>query len=347
MNLFENYISNTWLETEIKLLPIDIQSKFLRLLKKEKDKQNFLSHLSELKFGIILRQISTELTHEKKIDLLTPDWQISNQKENSIFEVYRLGKSNKDSNLDDLYSFIDSKISNLEYNIYVQILVNDNLLDYSIQETAQYIPDVHKWLNENQLNLYSNKIFGDIFELEIVKINTAKSHILCTLGPRIIDQKPQKLEKVDGLKDNEITKKLKKYTDIVSKYSLPYFLCVDIDFVSGFHFSDFKEHFLSKSTEFADYETDRIHMPNWGKEWSALGEFYNQGTKEILSGIIVIENNQVKVLLNPNRNQIIYSDQYKSLLQKIKSLDNYKLFDLNIPKDVLKMIEDINSQLKQ
>ncbi|WP_333574509.1 hypothetical protein [Sphingobacterium sp.] len=88
-------------------------------------------------------------------------------------------------------------------------------------------------------------------------------------------------------------------------------------------------------------------MPDWGKEWSILGEFYNQGTRENLSGIIVIESNQVKVLLNPNRNQIIYSDQYTSLLRKFKAIDNYKLFDLNIPKDVLKMIEDINSKLKQ
>ncbi|WP_333574510.1 hypothetical protein [Sphingobacterium sp.] len=236
MNLFENYIPNTWLETEIKLLPIDIQSKFLRLLKKEKNKHNFLSLLSELKFGIILGQISTELTHEKKIDLLTPDWQISNQKENSIFEVYRLGKSDKDSNLDELYSFIDSKISNLEYNIYVQILVNDNLLDYSIQEIEKCIPDVYNWLKENKNNLHATKIFRGIFELKIVKINTSKKHILCTWGVRIIDQKPQKLEQVDGLKDNEITKKLKKYADIVSKYHLPYFLCVDIDFVSGFSF---------------------------------------------------------------------------------------------------------------
>lgn len=76
MNLFENYIPNTWLETEIKLLPIDIQSKFLRLLKKEKNQHNFLSLLSELKFGIILGQISTELTHEKKIDLLKEELKI-------------------------------------------------------------------------------------------------------------------------------------------------------------------------------------------------------------------------------------------------------------------------------
>lgn len=346
MNLFQNYITNSYLENEIKLLPMDVQSKFIRLLKKEKDKQNFQSLLSELKFGTILTQVSSELSHEKKIGLLTPDWHVSLNSKNSIFEVYRLGKSNKDSNLDDLYGFIDSKISDLKYNIYVQIHIHDKLPNYSIKEIEQLIPEVHSWLDRNQSKLNATQNFGDIFELEIVKINTAKPYILCTLGPRTIDQKPQKLEQVDGLKDNEITKKLKKYADIISKYNLPYFLCVDIDFVSGFHFSDFKEHFLSKSTEFAIYESDRVHLPDWGKEWSVLGEFYNQGTKEILSGILVIENNHIKILLNPNKKQVIYSDQYTSLLQKINALDNYKLFDINIPKNILKMIDDINDQLK-
>lgn len=341
-----NYPITSVIKECISKLPSEVQSKFYRMLEAEKDKQNINAIVSELKFGTLLAQGEAIIAHEKKMDSLTPDWTLSINQNISIFEVYRLGKSNKDNKIDEIYDLIGAKIETLSYSIYVEISVHDSCLTKSIEEIQSPMSDVYKWLENNRNNLYATQNFEKLFELTIVKVHTSKSHILCIYGPRIIDQKPHKLKQTEKLKDNEITKKLKKYANIISEYKVPYFLCVDIDFASGFHYSDFEEYFFYQSAEFLDYDSHHLHLPEVGKKWSILGEFYNAEIRKNLSGLLIIDDNIIKTLINPCKEQRIHSKRYKDLIIQIRALDNTKLYDRNIPENFVKMVETINEDSK-
>lgn len=345
-DLNNDYSLTNWVRIGLEKLPDDIKAKFQRRLKVEKDFQNFKALESELKFGIILNKISDGIFYDQKINSLTPDWTVELNSLKSIFEVYRLGKSNKDSQIDILYYLVDDKISKLQYDCLVQILIDDSCVDKAPNYIESIMSEMSEWIVSNHKTLHSSKVFGNLLTLTVIKVNTGKSHTLCTHGPRIIDQKPHKLVQQENLRDNEITKKLNKYDNIIYQYDLPYFLCVDIDFASGFHYDDFVEYFHHSSTEFIDYDSERDFIPGYGRYWSALGEFYNSGTRTCLSGILIIENNVLRVLMNPNRNQRIYLSEFNELLSKVKSLDNLKLFDIDIPNNVSKLIEEINRNLK-
>lgn len=346
MKLNQDFTLSNWVSDGFEKLSDNIKSKFQRRLKAQNDFQNFKALESELKFGIILNRICSAIFYDQKINSLTPDWTIELNSLKSIFEVYRLGKSNKDSQIDILYNLVDDKISKLPYDCFVQILIDDSSVDKDINYIESIMSEMSEWLVSNHKTLHSSKVFGNLLKLTIIKINTGKSHTLCTHGLRIIDQKPHKLIQQENLRDNEITKKLNKYDNIIYQYDLPYFLCVDIDFASGFHYDDFVEYFHHSSTEFIDYDSERDFIPGYGRYWSELGDFYNSGTRTSLSGILIIENNELRVLMNPNRNQRIYLAEFKELLAKVKSLDNLKLFDIDIPANVSKLIAEINRNLK-
>jgi hypothetical protein len=113
---------------------------------------------------------------------------------------------------------------------------------------------------------------------------------------------------------------MKKYNHIINTQKLPFFICVDIDFASGFTHDEFEEYFLGSSVEFIDFDpknTFTSGKETRGSEWTKLGEFY----KNIqISGIITCSNNKFKVLLNPILQQVIYGDNYKDCLKKLKQV---------------------------
>lgn len=351
-NTNEFYYIAPWIQEGLKGLPDNIHYKFQRALKAEKNQHNFNALVSELKFGIILQKIGFDILHEKKINTLTPDWTIQINSSLSIFEVYRLGKSNKDSQIDILHKIIDNKLNKLPYDTYINIsvegkwIMHNSSIDDCVNDIETILPDAYDWLALNHNNLHASKDFGSLFKLTIVKINTGKNHVLCCYGFRIIDQKPHKLTQSENLRDNEITKKLKKYNEVILTNEMPYFLCVDIDFTSGFHYSDFEEYFHHQSAEFIDYENNYNFISENGKEWSILGEFYNTKTRTNLSGLLIIDNNELRVLINPNKHQRIYDNKFKGLLNKIKSLHNIQLLNNDIPIAITKMIELINQDVK-
>ena len=99
---------------------------------------------------------------------------------------------------------------------------------------------------------------------------------------------------------------------------MPYFLGIETDFISGLHFTDFKERFQYKSAGFENYKKyERIILEQgYGQEWSILGDFYKYPH---LSGIIISLNNEFRILFSPLKNQIIYKEEYQNTLKKLCS----------------------------
>lgn len=306
----------------LNLFPEKVKNTILEKLKNEKDETKFTSTLAEINFGLMFIKLGFHLEYDKLYNKQTPDWTISKGDSKAICEVYRLGKSENDQKLSDFQSELIKKVRLLEFNYFVKFGYLNNEVDFSKVDSNKIVSVLKDWL------LSSPKIIGDSIEImnnfyfEVTRINIKKNKLSCRGSARIIEFKPEKLIQSDRFKnDNNITQKLKKYNEIISEYNYPYFIAIALDSASGFEFDHFEEYFLEKRVGFyceedSEYETF-IEDTEYGIEWTDLGIFYKNPQ---LSGLIILDNKKYHLLLNPLKNQIIYNDANKQILNSLLTL---------------------------
>jgi hypothetical protein len=322
MSLLEEYKGyHPSFESKLNLFSKVIQEKLIRKLTNESNKDNFLSTVSEISFGEMFAELGFELAYDRKFENnQRPDWFLSVNDSKAICDVYKLRRSNKDQIKSNFQSGLIKKIGQIKANYYIKItfLIEDF-------DTDNYIVDdiilkLEEWLIKNELNPGDQIIIFDIFEFSILANNTKYDTVKWVGNAGIIDYKLNKLIQLSHQKPNEITKKLTKYNEIIEIHKLSYFLCIDIDFVSGFEPSDFYEHYKGKGVEFVDYgkfgnATDQFkHL---GKNWTELGLFYDNPQ---LSGIITYYNREFQILLNPLTKKLLDEGRNTPLLDKLNEL---------------------------
>lgn len=298
------------------------KKRILKNLKTHQNKNNFLSTIAEVKFGELFTKLNFEIEYDKKYyNKQTPDWSLIYENSVAICEVYRLGKSKKDQIYCDFENQIKEVLVKLRYNYFIKINFFDEDIDLSKFNTNIIINEVEDWLRKSTKVIGDRIIVNTNFEFEVIKTNTNVNH-LCFIGPaKSIDYKPHKLKQVEYLNDNEITKKLKKYNNVILKENLAYFICVSVDFVSGFDIADFSEFFLGMGVENIDYGTpfnEPEEFKHWGSTWTELGKFYDNPQ---LSGIIIYYNNSFTFLINPNQKQIIYHEKNNLIKEKLLKIN--------------------------
>ena len=297
------------------------KKRILKILNDEKDKMNFLSTIAEIQFGIFFVKLDLEIEYDKKYpNNQKPDWSIFVSNSIVLAEVYRLGKSQKDQARSDFEYPLMKKIEKLNHRYLIKMTFLDEYFDTAKFNTEIIVRELDNWLTNSSKSKGETIILQENFLFEIRKINTPKNHLYCIGNASSIEIKQEKLEQIEKLNPNEISKKLTKYNSLISENHFPYFLCVSIDFISGFDFGDFTEYFLGKGVENIDFDTPPGNMAKfnqWGQTWTKLGEFYNNPT---LSGLIILYNNEFKFIPNPKRNQIIYDKKYKQILDKFNEI---------------------------
>ncbi len=306
------------------------KNRLLKNLKTQNTKSNFLSIVSEIQFGELFTKLNFEIEYEKKYkNQQTPDWSLFSKKTTTICEVYRLDKSKKVQEYTDFENEIKEALRKLEYNYLIEINLVKNDFDIASFNTAVIINQVKNWLISSAKVKGDKIIVNSNFAFEIKNINTKVNH-LCFIGPAMrIDYKPHKLAQEKHLSENEITKKLKKYKEIILDENLAFIICISIDFVSGFEISECVQYFLGKEINYIDYGNplfENYESENWGSWWTELGEFYSNPQ---LSGILILYNNSFTFLINPNRSQRIYDKEYNLLKEKLLSIKSTKLKDLS------------------
>lgn len=310
-----------------KLKPIDINlsNKILKRFNKERDRNNFISTLAELKFIHQFNELDFLIEYEKTYKLesgeKTPDLTLDVNGNKLIGEIYRLGSSEKDNIIIQFIDKVADILSEIESdNILFMKFKNDkiNFIDFDFIHLKERIEN---WIiNKPGMNSILN--YNSDIDFEIIYKGKCKTTQLVS-DTIILNIKSEKLSQSENLSNNEITAKILKYREIVKQSEIPYFLCIETDFNSGFHFSDFSERFHHSETEVLDFEK---YKEIWlkkgkGKCWSILGDFYKY---PFLSGILILLNNEYKLLLSPLRTQIIYQKKYvetlKVLTQKFASI---------------------------
>lgn len=321
LNLYCNYHPD-FLE-KLEIFSVANKKRILKNLKSTKQKNIFLSTVAEIKFGELFNSLNLEIEYEKKFyTKQTPDWSLNFENSIAICEVYRLGKSEKDEIFSNFENQIRELLEKLQYNYFIKIHLFNEDFDITKFEVEIIINELKSWLKSSSKIVGDKVIICDLFVFEIIKVNTNINHI-CSIGPaKSIDYKPQKLKQIDNLRENEISKKLKKYNEIISKEELAYFICVYIDFISGFDIEDFKEYFLGIGVENIDFETavgKSDEFKHLGSTWTELGEFYNNLQ---LSGIIIFYNNSFYCLMNPIQKQVIHNQKNYFLKEKLLSINH-------------------------
>jgi hypothetical protein len=319
-NLFQ--IKYPDFEKHLKSLPKSLSKRTLVKLQKGSNIETFTSLLAEVDFGLLFNRLGFQLEYEKKYSGKEPDWTLSIGNSKAICEVYRLGKSKNDQKLSDFQSELIEKVRLLEFDYFVKFGYLNNEVDLSNVDSNKIVSDLNEWLHSSPKKIGDRIEIINNFYFEVTHINAKKNKLSCRGSFRTIELKPGKLIQHGLIKDpNKITKKISKYNEIISQTGYPYFLCIALDFACGFEFDDFEEYFLGKGVGF-DCEEDSEHETSiedreYGTEWTELGVFYKNPQ---LSGLIILDNNKYHLLLNPLKNQIIYNDTNKQILNNLLTL---------------------------
>lgn len=303
--------------------PENIKLKILKNLHNAENKVKFRSLIAEIQFGLKFHNLGFQLYFEKVyFTNQTPDWTISNKDSRAICEIYRLGMSLKDQIRSDFENKLIEKLQKIPFNYFIRITFFEEYFDPDFYDIDLIINDLQAWFKKSEKIVGDKIIIKNNFLFEVRKRNSNINHICCYGNANSIDIKPEKIIQFDHLnRDNEITKKISKYNRLISNTKFPYFIAVSIDFTSGFDYEDFKEYFLGKGVEFVDFDSPIANLEQFshlGKEWTELGIFYNNPQ---LSGLLILERNEFKLLLNPMKNQVIYKKENESLLEKIKKIE--------------------------
>lgn len=289
------------------------KEKLLEKLKKAKNRTAFLSTISEINFGKFFKKLNFEIKYDEKFDKQTPDWTLNLSTFPIICEVYRLGKSMEDQKKADFKNSLKEELQKIPSEYIIKINIGS---EYDHTVINQIKERVEKWLKELP-NLNDELVVDYEISFKIIDL-IKKNKFLSCISSGKIDYKISKVKQVESHRPNEITKKIKKYNDIIFSKKIPFFICVDIDFLSGFNHDEFEEYFLGSSVGFEDFDPNiaiTTEIGILGKEWTKLGMFYENIQ---ISGIITRSNNTFKVLLNPIQKQIIYDDQYSDYLKRLR-----------------------------
>lgn len=303
-----------------KLKPINdnLSRRIIKSFNKERDKNNFISTLAELKFVHQFNEIGFNIEYEKKYKLKsgekTPDLTLELNGKNFIGEVYRLGSSEKDDKITQFIDKVGDVLSGIESDYLLLMEFKNKSYDFIDFDFNHFEDSIEIWIrNKPRLNDVLNYNSGIDFVV-LHKGNWVTTQLIS--DPIIMNIKSEKLTQKEYLSDNEITKKILKYKEIIKQREVPYFLCIETDFNSGFHFSEFSERFHHFETDVVDFEKNKEIwlMMGKGKCWSVLGDFYKY---PFLSGILILLNNEYKLLLSPLKSQVIYEKRYEPILKKI------------------------------
>jgi hypothetical protein len=298
----------------------DTRKKILKRLKNENDRRNFISTVAEVRFGKLFSELGFGLEYEKKFpNNQRPDWLIALNESTAICDVYRLGKSDKDQIRSDFENKLIEKLQQIPKKCFIKTHFINEYFDTTLYDLDVISKAVEDWLSSSR-QTGDSILVADNFEFEVRKADTDVEHVCCFGNVSSIDIKTQKVKQVENLTPNEITKKLNKYDDIISEHRMPFFICVYIDFVSGFDHRDFVERFLGRGVEFIDFGTpiaNHEQFRHMGQSWTELGEFYNNLQ---LSGIVTFFNERFELLLNPNKGQVVYEQKYSQLLRQLMTL---------------------------
>lgn len=315
-DLFEQFLKyNPNFTEELHILPSELKSRLLKKLNSANKESNFLSTVSEIRFGLLFTQLGFSIQYDSKIgEGKTPDWEISIDNKKAICEVYRLGQSEFDQKISDFENKLKRGFEKIRLGYHIRYCINDDCTKPEELLIDDIITKLEEWLNDN-VEIGDILPYNNMLEFEILAFNQ-KNKITYISGPKSIDYKIERLEQNANNKNpNNISKKLIKYAEEISALQVPYFVCIENDFKNGFDFGEFYAYFQAAYCIIED----RFNGVDYEFENTSLGCLYDHVN---VSGIIIKMGNEYRKILNPLKTQLIYSKEFVPIHNRIDLIKN-------------------------
>lgn len=276
--------------SELEQLSKSNKEKFIREFKKEKDKTNFLSRISELKFAEFLERESINYEYEPTIEKKTPDFKINLKSHGSAyFDVKRFNISDFDKQNDRKFYDLAKQLEKIEKPYYLHLEQIENNLEFDLEVAFNLI---EKWILQNTLKEGDSFNYENQFNIEVTKTKGIKDYVLCTYSvenPKIHPSKPV----------SDVLSKIKCYQEVIIDKGFPFFVGIDLTIDTLKNPVDYWIQFLGGSCINIDTKVESFQ----------LGEFYADPRFDGLTGLLIRFNNQFYWLINPkNKSQIKFQN---------------------------------------
>lgn len=261
----------------------------LKRLKKEKEKANFLSVITELQYGLFFDKLGATIRYEQEISRdsgLTPDWNLQLNNQTIIAEVGRLNPAQNVQRLSDIDEALSGALKEIKLSYYVHVSYQPecvNLCDFDIHFFKEF---VEEWLS-NDREVGDQAIFFDFVQLKVTKKNTGNDSVLFLGDIRSIDRNSLRLKGDKSL----LIGKMNKYGLVADKYDLPLIVCLSLHLETWFNEEDISLFFYGPRSEFGDdneYNQFNEYYPGAIFYEISKGYFYaNESCKRNVSGVLL------------------------------------------------------------
>jgi hypothetical protein len=215
---------------------VEFNSRFnlhmLSNLKEEDNKDQFLSKVTEMNFGIFFSAFASSITHQPSFSGLTPDWSVTVNGQKVVLEVLRLNAAKPDKlKMDFIDRFID-KVSGIPIGAVLSLSILEESESFQFDLSAS-VKTIESWLATVPREGAQIVLF-DCLEVELVNYSGEISNAcLIVMGGQI----SYDYRRLSG-PNSPILKKVRKYSDVVEKKNLPFIICVYADFHTWFRGED-------------------------------------------------------------------------------------------------------------
>ena len=201
------------------------KKRILKKLKNEKDKKNFASTLTELSFYEFFQKGGFQVEYDKPHGKFTPDLTITKNNRQLITEVVRLNTTEKDTLRNDFEYDLMEEIEMIAIGCCLQIDFVEEYFDASLYNKNDITEKVKEWIKENCKEGRELKVF-DNFIFRVLHVAQELEHV-CVMGNvNSIDIDTRRL----NADNSRFIQKIGKYESLTNNLSLPYVLCIKIDF---------------------------------------------------------------------------------------------------------------------
>lgn len=201
------------------------KKKFVKKLRNEKDKNNFLSMLAELSFYEFFAKLGFEVSYDKTYGKPTPDLTIVKDKSQIIVEVVKLNPTEKDMMRNDFENCLFDEVQNIKVGCWLEMRFKDEYFDVNLYDKETIVKKLSEWIvynckEGNQITIENN------FTFKIIRVDSKYDHVCLMGNSNSIDIDERRL----NADNSRFIQKIGKYGGLIDNLSLPYILCIKIDF---------------------------------------------------------------------------------------------------------------------
>lgn len=270
----------------------------IRKLQKEKNKTDFLSFITEIRFGLTLDPFCDKMKHNCRLPgfTLTPDWLVEMNGQEIMLEVARINATQDDQKFIDFDTMLMEAIEKIEkpYSFKLHYDVED--FDQSQIDFSDFKEFLENWLTKER-SIGDIAIYQNVITVECMRRNENLTHAGVMGEFRAIKHKPYRVFSKKG----RFMSKVERYAGIVESLNMPYIVCLYLHFESWLELDDVSSALYGNEAEFVgDIEFGGMFPNSIFQDISKALYYNNNLVKKTVSGVLVKRNDSNSYLHNYN-----------------------------------------------